>query len=54
MPGTWLFTIDAKGKEDVCSTLKLPTVCYAKQIPDWHPIVHFSIKIRSIYSVNIQ
>lgn len=48
MSGTWLFSIDAKGKEDVSCTLKLPTVRYAKQIPDRQPIVHFRIKTRSI------
>lgn len=53
MPGTRLCSKDAKDKEDVSSTLKLPAICYAKPIPDWHPIVHFSIKIRSIYSAGI-
>lgn len=52
MPVTSLCSIDAKGEEDVSSTLQLPTVCYAKHISYWHPLVHFSIKIRSIYSVN--
>lgn len=53
MPGTWLWSKDAKSKEDVSSTLKLPAICYAKQIPDWYPIVHFRMKIRSVYSANI-
>lgn len=33
MPGTWLCSADIKG-EDVASTLTLPVVCYAKQIPN--------------------
>lgn len=53
MSGTWLFPIDAKDKEEASSILKLLTVYYAKQILDWHPRGHFSIKIRSIYSLNI-
>lgn len=54
MPGTWLYSVDVKGK-DVTSTLKLPAVHYIKQILDQHLLVKFSIEIKaylfSIYSL---
>ena len=39
--------MDAKGKEDVTSTFKLPAVCFAKLVSHKNPLVTFTIKIES-------